>query len=289
MADLIGLGITGGGNPTTDVTVNYTLTDGADGAAVSFVKNSKNLMRLYMPGHGGATNAKADYSGWGWSLDVGSGVGYNATGDHSGSGCLTFDGTNNANINAKGLMSGGSYTKSCWVYLDNTGNPNHNFISGNSGHAFWAPYNAGYLLKAGHGTAPFNNVTDTVALVPATWYHVCVTYDAYTGTMTLYKDGVQIDQTVGVAATTDCQLWVGNYGDGTYGLNGRGSDFRYYDHVLSAAQVAHLAAGTINIIDADDHESDDVYYAEVTPFDGTSAGATQTTRCVTQRYTHSSQ
>ena len=161
MAALTGLSITGGATPAQDVTVNYTLTDGADNAAVSWTKNGKNLTRLYMPTHGGASNAKSDYSGWGWNLTDGSGVGYNATGSHESTGCLTFDGTTNAHVNAKGLTPGGAYTKACWVYLVNSGSPANNFISGNTGHAFWAPSSQSYYLSAGHGAAPYTDVQDS--------------------------------------------------------------------------------------------------------------------------------
>jgi hypothetical protein len=80
------------------------------------------------------------------------------------------------------------------------------------------------------------------------WHHVDVTLNGSTGT--LYVDGVQVGSNTSMiikpsnmGATT--HNWIGRsqYSADPY-LNGRVDDFRLYSRVLSAADIAALAASS---------------------------------------------
>ena len=118
--------------------------------------------------------------------------------DPSGNYSLSFDGVNDY-VNVGDMLSQGSYTKVAWVNRA-TGNVSNNIISGNTGHAFWAPSSYNYKLSAGHNGV-WNSVQDGEALTIGEWHLVTITYDpnVASGTMKLYKNGNQIDNATGIA------------------------------------------------------------------------------------------
>ena len=97
---------------------------------------------------------------------------------------LSFNGSNNY-VDLGDMLSVGSYTKTAWVKRE-SGNNNNNIMSGDEGHALWAPHNYDYKLSSGH--QPWNVVQDAEPLEVGVWYFVSVTYEVTSQTMTLYKN-----------------------------------------------------------------------------------------------------
>ena len=85
---------------------------------------------------------------------------------------LGFDG-NNDYVDVGDMLSQGAYTKIAWVKRV-SGVKNNNIISGNTGHALWAPSGYSYKLSAGHNGA-WSTVQDTEALTIGEWNVVAVT------------------------------------------------------------------------------------------------------------------
>jgi len=152
------------------------------------------------------------------------------------------------NINAQSLnfdgsddyVSGGniltpSYTKEAWVYLTaNTGS--NNIISGgnNTGqHAFWAP---GQTLSAGHN-GNWSTVQDNTTLNLNQWYHVAVSYDAVSQTMTLYKNGTQVSQASSVGYTNGNGFNIGAYEAASNLFEGNIDEVHIWSTVRTAAQI----------------------------------------------------
>lgn len=104
---------------------------------------------------------------------------------------LHFDGTNDFVMLPIELK--GDYTKEAWINASaTTGFPN--ILSGTG----TALFISNGQLVAGHATGGFAQVLDAVAISTGTWYHVAVTYNAASGTMKLYKDGVLVSSTPAV-------------------------------------------------------------------------------------------
>ncbi len=99
------------------------------------------------------------------------------------------------------------------------------------------------------GYAAWNTADNALALNE--WHHVAVTYD-YASTANdpiLYINGVAVGLTETVAPsgtvnTTNAQLYVGNRASADRPWAGRIDDFRYYNRVLPASEIATLYANT---------------------------------------------
>lgn len=117
---------------------------------------------------------------------------------------LSFDGIDDY-VDITGVPLSGSYTKEAWIYLPVVdlvdANGAHNIISG----AITSLYVYHGKLGAGHN---FNNAEDPTVLEANTWYHVAVTYDAATGTMILYKNGVAVATSI-APTYTESALFLG--------------------------------------------------------------------------------
>ena len=116
---------------------------------------------------------------------------------------LSFNGSN-SNVDLGDMIDQGSYTKAAWVKRYYGYAVNNNIISGNTGHALFAPQSQGAKLSAGHNGDYFI-VQDTDSIPEGVWTFVAVTYDANvaSGTMTLYTNGVQVAQATGVEPPDD--------------------------------------------------------------------------------------
>ncbi len=156
-------------------------------------------------------------------------------------GALNFNGSSDDYIDVGPVIDTSAYTKSAWIKLS-AGDYYHNIISSNvASHAFWAPYSNSFKLSAGHN-GTYNMVQDTASLAENVWYHVAVTFDpaANSGTMVLYKDGVQVDIATGVATqNASTSTYIGRFST-DYNFYGAMDNVAVFDRALSADEIGHL-------------------------------------------------
>ncbi len=148
---------------------------------------------------------------------------------------LSFDGVNNY-VDITGVPLSGSYTKEAWIYLPvvDPSDPNaHNIISGST----TSLYVYQGKLGAGHN---FNNVQDPALLSANTWYHVAVTYDAATTTMTLYKNGIPVSTNTSVSSATESVLYLGALYTGTIGY--------FFQGTMDGVRIWNFARAPIAIL-----------------------------------------
>ena len=154
---------------------------------------------------------------------------------------LFFNGSN-AHVDLGDMLSQGAYTKAAWVKRISGYAVANNIISGNTGHAFWAPFAQGSKLSAGHN-GDYTAVQDTDSLPTGVWNFVAVTYDpdAETGTMTLYRNGVQVDQATGVAPQDESTTtYIGKFNNGNYWL-GSIDEVSIWNEALTATEILELS------------------------------------------------
>ena len=154
---------------------------------------------------------------------------------------LFFNGSN-AHVDLGDMLSQGAYTKAAWVKRISGYAVANNIISGNTGHAFWAPFAQGSKLSAGHN-GDYTAVQDTDSLPTGVWNFVAVTYDPDTasGTMTLYRNGVQVDQATGVAPQDESTTtYIGKFNNGNYWL-GSIDEVGIWNEALTATEILELS------------------------------------------------
>ena len=150
---------------------------------------------------------------------------------------LNFNGSNNY-VDLGDMLSVGSYTKTAWVKRESGNNNNNNIISGDAGHALWAPHNYDYKLSSGH--QPWNAVQDSEPLEVGVWYFVSVTYEIISQTMTLYKNGIQVDQAIGIEGPAESSnTYLGKYASGAYWV-GSIDEAGIWDRALSSIEIEQL-------------------------------------------------
>ena len=126
---------------------------------------------------------------------------------------LGFNGSNSS-VNVGDIMPQGSYTKAAWVKRKYGYQAKHNILSGNANHTFWIPQSQGAKLSAGH-QGEYSIVQDTDSIPEHVWTFVSVTYDAGSGTMTLYKNSEQVDQATDVPLQDESTTtFIGRFGNG---------------------------------------------------------------------------
>ncbi len=141
---------------------------------------------------------------------------------------LNFDGVDDY-ITLPFVVSG-SYTKELWIKPDNTaGFPN--ILSGSS----TALYLNNMSLAAGHSPS-FNQVIDPTPLTAGTWIHIAVTYDAATGDMKLYRNGVQVDAQT-APAYTETNMELGRFIFSNF-YSGNMDEVRVWSVVRTQAEIA---------------------------------------------------
>jgi len=270
--------------PTDDLICSYDLSGNSIAAAVSWTRNGSNLLRLYLPFEGGEAKALLDYSGNGLLVTKGADAAWRASEGHDGNGAFEFNGGGNAELDIENAMPPGAYTKMAWV--KRMGDGTNNIISGNSGHALFAP-GPNFRLSAGHnGRWPIGNnkswdyVEDTESLQQGRWYHVAVSYDPDVegGRMILYKNGVEADRAsnVPVQDPSDKKIYIGAF-DGANNWNGMIDDVMIFERALSPAQIASIYSNGPKIIVSDETDRGEVWRAYVTPFSSDGTGATHET------------
>ena len=216
-----------GGTSSTPTTLVATISSGTETSTVTSLTNGTlYYYRISAVDNTGNESSKTS--------DVSS-----LSHDPSGNYSLSFDGVNDY-VNVGDMLSQGSYTKVAWVNRA-TGNVSNNIISGNTGHAFWAPSSYDYKLSAGHNGV-WNSVQDGEALTIGEWHFVAITYDpnVASGTMKLYKNGNQIDNATGIAVQDESTItYIGRYSNGN-NFKGSIDEVGIWDEALTSAEITAL-------------------------------------------------
>ena len=146
---------------------------------------------------------------------------------------LHFDGGDDL-VTLPFLVSG-SYTKEAWIYPTTMGGF-HNITSGEN----TALYINGFQL-AGGNAFPFTAVVDPNPMSVNTWYHVAITYNDNTKLLSLYKNGILVDDSVLTASYTETTNYLGAvqyFGSPVAFYAGQMDEVRYWNYDRSAAQIA---------------------------------------------------
>lgn len=152
---------------------------------------------------------------------------------------LDFDDATSNYVSLANFLPSGSYTKEAWIRARSFTPTSNNIISGSTV-AFWAPNG---FLSCGHNFNYFT-VSDGTPLNLNQWYHVAVTYESGTNTMTLYKDGVAISTGNPVGVYSETVQYIGAYNDGSniaYLWDGQIDEVRLWNVVRTPAQIAASA------------------------------------------------
>jgi hypothetical protein len=120
-------------------------------------------------------------------------------------GAITFNGTDTRVNIGTPLQNGSSFTKEAWV-LDNGSPPTSRNIVSSSSHVFFV---SGSKLHA--GLSGQYRLTESSGNLPTgVWRHVVATFDdSATNTLTLYIDGVQVDQETVTQAYSQQTTYIG--------------------------------------------------------------------------------
>ncbi|MEM7509324.1 MAG: LamG-like jellyroll fold domain-containing protein [Bacteroidota bacterium] len=138
-----------------------------------------------------------------------------------------------------------SYTKEAWVYLDRKNGKSNNIMSGtvgtpsaNAGHVLMIGSGNEYKLSAGHG-GDWQTVIDDTEFPTRTWTHVAVSYNHTSGTMILYKNGVEVNKSTGAGSIEGHQeLWLGSSDyERTHFFEGKLDEVRLWNDVRSATEI----------------------------------------------------
>jgi uncharacterized protein (TIGR03437 family) len=154
----------------------------------------------------------------------------------------TFNGTNQR-VTLPSLPSVGDFTIEAWTYLTNASVDN-NTVYGNKGtvRLLARPGTGSFRTAAAVGltlngteyvlqpTSPASNIN--------TWVYWVIT--RHGGTLTLYRNGAQIDQRTDLPATATANIsgYIGDQANGNYYLTGRIDEVAIYSSALTASTVA---------------------------------------------------
>ncbi len=187
-----------------------------------------------------------DISGWmPWAmLNTGADDALNkavpgAVGPHA----LEFDGVDD-HIQVYGVdLVNASFTAAFWARRDSIGQYDLALSQGSS-----TPHQGlqlGFRNNNRFTCAFYADDLDTPASYTDTgWHHWACTYDAASGTRTLYRDGVRVAQDTADAAYQGTgPLYICMWVDGRHAYDGALDDVRIYPRALSALEIQALAAG----------------------------------------------
>ncbi|MCP4270711.1 MAG: LamG domain-containing protein, partial [Gammaproteobacteria bacterium] len=228
----------------------------------NWYKDTVPLQVLNMPFEGGSDGSSTkDYSDSSNDGTVtGTGATWNATGGHDGKGAYEFDGSGDrVLVSALGTLS--TYTFTMWL-KPTTADDYDNFVFFPSTNSFFSihgfdvcSYTSGWDCANGNG-------------VPAgQWTHVAITSAG-----NVYYDGVYADNINVETMTGD--MWLGARVGGWQFL-GSIDEVQIFNEILSAEQIANLAAGNPQIIDSEETTLGETWQSCVTPNDGTEDGITK--------------
>ena len=177
---------------------------------------------------------------------------YNSNATHDDGSCedhldngdyfLYFNGFD-AYVDLGDVMSQGSYTKAAWVRRSVSDGNSNNILSGNTGHAFWAPENQGARLSSGHN-GNYSAVQDPNPLPENVWTFVAVTFDVALGKLTLYANGVQVSQATGIEPQNESTTtYISRFASG-YGWKGSIDEVAIWGKALGTFEIAELSDAT---------------------------------------------
>lgn len=172
-----------------------------------------------------------------------------------GTGALSLGGASYAEAPGAVIDTTRSFTVTAWVNIAAMDKQhNQTFVStdGNEISGFYLMlYHSGSRFVFNRADSDDKSATRTMAgasfaAVPNTWYHLAGVYDADAKTLSLYVNG-NLEQTVPYdkawQATGKTAIGRGFYGHANVDfVNGTIDDVRLYSSVLTAAQIAALAA-----------------------------------------------
>lgn len=152
-----------------------------------------------------------------------------------------FDGSSNASLQIaadSSIAIHTDFTIECWFYLDRNTNSTQAIFSCDTGTS-----SNGLCIQNNNGTSLILRYGGSSKLVDASnvfeldrWYHIALTYDQSTSTLTLYIDGQQYYQntSISLSNTTTSYLTIGSLGAGFTGYSHVGyiRDFRFSSEVV---------------------------------------------------------
>jgi len=143
---------------------------------------------------------------------------------------LSFDGL--GSYVSLPLPLNGSYTKEAWLYpLElNFGYPQI-FTGTNTALFFY-----GNQLSAGHLSGGFLEVRDPIPTPVLNWVHVAVSFDAATGSMKLYKNGLLVSSASGVLPETETMQELSRF-QGTNFFKGQMDEVRFWNTARTASEI----------------------------------------------------
>ncbi len=142
-----------------------------------------------------------------------------------------------------------SYTKEAWVFISGMNGVANNIISGglNTGqHALWISSANAYQLSAGHNNVDnYKQVIDSNVFPFGSWQHVAVTYDAVTDILTLYRNGIMVDQATLITGHVNGNLvQIGRFDTGNW-LGGSLDEIRVWDYARTQVEIQSTLETTL--------------------------------------------
>jgi hypothetical protein len=238
--------LTPGGATLGNVNVNdgmlaYWPFDDTGVGSVSEVSGNRRTARGY-----GSVTVSADHP----TVNFPNAGSFHFPGDNTGAsnGCVNANGVPNltAGNSNDGVFITPNFSASLWVKLDSaisSGTHYGNILSTvySSNDFYLQAGSSSYRLTVGNNSHG-GGTSDTTSLVPDTWTHVGVTYDATQGgLLKLYRNGVLVNSTTGYSGAAG-EINVGGFYC-NFGFPGYIDDVRIYNRPLTAAEIARLAAG----------------------------------------------
>ena len=256
-----------------NLTASYTTGGSAVTEAVTWTVDGNPLALLQLPFEAGAANALEDYSGSNNDVSPSGNPSWSSTAGHDGTGAFILDG-NDYFTAGEILPLNASYSKTAWIYItyeEGYRNIISSEINDLNNHSLRVDENGN--LTAGHNAGLYN-VRDTDSLFNDTWYFVAVTFEYSTGEMTLYKDGVMVDQSIldeSLRSVIDANVQIGAK-EHAFFFEGVIDDARIYDRALSSMQIISMYNfGGDRVVLRETHGGED-WQVCVTPFSTSEVG-----------------
>jgi len=259
-----------------DLSVSYTSSGSVVETATAWFRDGTPDALLYFPFEGGPINGLLDYSGndnhLSRSFDAIRVPRWDSDNGHGSTGSFYFNGNDWLEVEDVFPLNS-SYTKSAWVYASSFGDNNimSSRLHGANNHHL--KIDSDGVINAGHSFGS-EIVEDATPLISGTWYFVALTFDYTTGLMTLYRDGVQVDQATvpeGLRDVVDASVQIGSM-QTVYGWEGYIDDARLHDRVLSVEQIVSLYSTGKNTLVSEETAGGEEWQVHVTSFSSSEIG-----------------